>query len=62
MIGAPDYKYKNFIRLLTTLVSPSRLGAYLAGLWKNDGHIWIPTTAHAANGKRYTPQTSHYFQ
>ena len=28
MIGAPDYKYKKFIRLLTTLTS--RSGAYLA--------------------------------
>ena len=39
MIGAPDYKYKKFIRLLTTLTSPSKFGAYLAGLWEGDGHI-----------------------
>ena len=36
MIGAPDYKYKNFLRLLSTLVSLSRLGAYLTGLKKID--------------------------
>ena len=33
MIGAPDYKYKKFIRLLTTITSRSKFGAYLAGLW-----------------------------
>ena len=31
MIGAPDYKYKKFIRLLTTITSRPKFGAYLAG-------------------------------
>ena len=31
MIGAPDYKYKKFIRLLTTLTSRPKFCAYLAG-------------------------------
>ena len=28
MIGAPDYKYKKFIQLLTTLTSPSQFIPY----------------------------------
>lgn len=39
MIGAPDYKYKKFIRLLTTITYRPKFGAYLAGLWEGDGHI-----------------------
>lgn len=40
MIGAPDYKYKKFIRLLTTITSRPKFGAYLAGLWEGDGHAF----------------------
>ena len=53
MIGAPDYKYKKFIRLLTTLTS-SKFGAYLAGPGEGDGHIWIPNTTHAPSKTIYT--------
>lgn len=31
MIGAPDYKYKKSIRLLTTLTYRPKFSAYLAG-------------------------------
>ena len=40
---------------MTTLSSNLNLGAYLAGLWEGDGHIWIPKTTHAPSGKKYTP-------
>jgi hypothetical protein len=54
MIGAPDYIYK-MKRLLTTIHEKKLLGAYLAGLWEGDGHIWIPKTMYAPSGKRYIP-------
>lgn len=54
MIGAPDYIYK-MKRLLTTNSKNSLLGAYLAGLWEGDGHIWIPKTMYAPSGKLYIP-------
>ena len=46
MIGAPDYKYKKFIRLLTTITSRPKFGAYLAGpvslreTGEGDGHAF----------------------
>lgn len=42
-------------RWFSVLGKPSNFGPYLAGLWEGDGHIWIPSTTHAASGKRYTP-------
>lgn len=54
MIGAPDYLYK-MKSLLTTNSKNSRFGAYLAGLWEGDGHIWIPKTMYAPSRKRYIP-------
>lgn len=33
----------------------SQAGAYLAGLFKRDGHIWLPLTTHAPCGKKYVP-------
>ena len=45
MIGAPDYKYKKFIRLLTTITSRPKFFAYLAG----PGEA-LPTGGHAFGG------------
>ena len=60
MIGAPDYKYKKFIRLLTTITSRPKFFAYLAGpgeaLPTGGTRLRrIPNTTHAPSGKRYTP-------
>ena len=63
LIGAPDYiTYTNIsiayfgIRNFSRKKPHSKFGAYLAGLWEGDGHIWIPSTTHAPCGKKYTAQ------
>lgn len=53
-IGAPDW-IMHTARRLSFLVKPSNFGAYLAGLWEGDGHIWISPKTHSPSGKRYTP-------
>jgi hypothetical protein len=53
-IGAPDCLMYS-VRWLSVLHKPSNFGAYLAGLWEGDGHIWMSLKPNAPSGKRYTP-------
>ena len=58
-MGAADWKKNLFRKIIrrniTTNSNSSNLGAYLAGLWEGDGHIWIPKTRHSPSGKFYHP-------
>ena len=59
LIGAPDYMiytYISKVHFATKNFSNSKFGAYLAGLWEGDGHIWIPQKTHAPCGKKYVAQ------